>query len=132
MFSLCDFSGNWSFPACLVLFHCGVRTPQSQDRGDQDAMVKVEFRSPLRKLVAFFRASRDRWKKKCQDAKYELKLLKRRFANLQVSRDHALQCYQAAETQREELQARNEHLQAREEQLQAQIDMASKRGCRIS
>lgn len=95
-------------------------------------MGKLEFRSPLRKLVACFRASRDRWKKKCQDAKYELKLLKRRFANLQASRDHTLQCYQTAEVQREELQARNEHLQAREEQLQAQIDMLSKRGRRIS
>ena len=95
-------------------------------------MGEVEFRSPLRKLVAFFRASRDRWKKKCQDVKYELKLLKRRFANLQASRDRALQCCQAAGVQCDELQARNKHLQAREEQLQTQIDRLSKRGRWIS
>ena len=95
-------------------------------------MDKVEFRSPLRKLVAFFRASRDRWKKKCQDAKYELKLLKRRFANLQASRDHTLQRYQAAEVQREELQARNEHLQACTEQLQTQVEQLSKKTHQIS
>jgi uncharacterized protein (DUF3084 family) len=114
------------------LFHCGLRAAQSQDRGDQEAMGKLEFRSPLRKLVAFFRASRDRWKKKCQDAKYELKLLKRRFANLQTSHDRTLQGYEATKAQRAEFQARNEHLQACEEQLQGQIDVLSKRGHRIS
>ncbi len=29
-------------------------------------MAHFEFRSPLRKLVAFFKASRDKWKGKCQ------------------------------------------------------------------
>ena len=68
-------------------------------------MAQLEFRSPLRKLVAFFKASRDKWKEKCQQTKYELKLLKRRFENLQISRDQWQQCYQQAETQREQLQA---------------------------
>lgn len=33
-------------------------------------MEQAEFRSPLRKLVTFFKASRDNWKEKCQRAKY--------------------------------------------------------------
>ena len=73
-------------------------------------MAKLEFRSPLPKLVAFFQASRDRWKEKCQQVKHELKLLKRRFANLQKNRDHWQQQYQQSEAQRQELQAQVERL----------------------
>ena len=59
-------------------------------------MAHFEFRRALRKLVAFFKASRDKWKEKCQQAKYELKLLKRRFENLQISRDQLQRDYQVA------------------------------------
>ena len=34
------------------------------------------FKSPRRKLVTFFKKSRDKWKNKCKGAKYENKLLK--------------------------------------------------------
>ena len=56
-------------------------------------MAKMEFRSSVRKLMAFFKNSRERWKGKCQQAKYQ------------------------AETRCKEVQARGEHLQA---QLDAQ------------
>jgi uncharacterized protein (DUF3084 family) len=95
-------------------------------------MSNFGFRSSLRKLVAFFRASRDKWKKKCQDAKYEPKLLKRRFENLQARCDQWQQRYQAAEAQRTQVFARNEHLQASQEQLQAQLDLFSKKGQTVS
>jgi FtsZ-binding cell division protein ZapB len=91
-------------------------------------MAQVEFRSPLRKLVAFFKASRDKWKEKCQQTKYELKLLKRRFENLQISRERWRQSYQQADAQRGQLQARDEHLQAQYQQLQAQVAGPSKKG----
>jgi FtsZ-binding cell division protein ZapB len=91
-------------------------------------MARFEFRSPLRKLVAFFKASRDKWKEKCQQAKYELKLLKRRFENLQISRDQWQRAYQHAEAQREQLQLRGEHLQAQAERLQAEVEALSKKG----
>ena len=95
-------------------------------------MAWVKFRSPLRKLVAFFRASRDRWKEKCQRAKYELKLLKRRYAKLQLRRDQSQQDYQHAEAQRVQLQARGEHLQAQHQQLQAQVEALLKKGAIVS
>ena len=91
-------------------------------------MAWIEFRSPLRKLVAFFRASRDRWKEKCQRAKYELKLLKRRCAKLQFRRDQAQQDYQHAEAQRVQLQARSEHLQTQQQRLQTQVEALLKKG----
>ena len=92
-------------------------------------MVNAKFRSPLRKLVAFFKASRDKWKAKCQQAKYELKLLKRRFEHLQKNRDLWQQRYQQAEAQREQLQAQREHLHDRNLKLQAQVEaIPRKRG----
>lgn len=66
----------------------------------------MEFRSPLRKLVVFFRASRDKWKEKCQQARHDLKLLKRRYATLLNSRDAwKAQCHEA-EARLEELAER--------------------------
>ena len=91
-------------------------------------MRELSFRSPLRKLVVFFHDSRDKWKKKCQDAKHELKLLKRRFQNLQQNRDLWQQRYQEAETQRDHLQAQREHLYAQNQKLQARVETFSKRG----
>ena len=91
-------------------------------------MAHFEFRSPLRKLVAFFKASRDKWKEKCQQTKYELKLLKRRFENLQISRDQWQRSCQQAEAQREQLQVRSEHLQAQHQQLQVQLEALLKKG----
>ena len=73
-------------------------------------MTGLSFRSPLRKLVVFFRDSRDKWKKKCQDAKYELKLLKRRYGNLQRNHDRWQQQYRQVEAQRRQLQAQVELL----------------------
>ena len=93
-------------------------------------MADTEFLSPLRKLVTFFRSSRDKWKAKCQQVKYELKLLKRRLANLRKNRDLWQQRYQQAETQREQLQAQGEHLHDQNLKLQAQVEAISKKGGR--
>jgi len=73
-------------------------------------MADREFRSPVRKLVALFHASRDKWKQKCQQAKYELKLLKRRYANLKKNHDRWEQQYREAESQRQQLQTEVELL----------------------
>lgn len=73
-------------------------------------MVDLSYRSPLRKLVVFFRDSRNKWKKKCQDAKHELKLLKRRYANLQKNHDLRQQQCRQTEAQRLQLQTQVELL----------------------
>lgn len=46
-----------------------------------------EFRSPLRKLVRFFRQSRDRWKDKCQQAKQQCKRMVNQVRAVEKSRD---------------------------------------------
>ena len=44
------------------------------------------YRSPARKLVTFFKRSRDKWKSKCQQGKYQIKLLKKRLLYMQKRR----------------------------------------------
>jgi hypothetical protein len=47
----------------------------------------MEYRSPISKLLRFFRRSRDQWKAKCQAAKKENNSLKIRLAKMKESRD---------------------------------------------
>lgn len=47
----------------------------------------AEFTSPLRKLVAFFKGSRDKWKGKCQKAKQQNKLLQNQVRAVERSRE---------------------------------------------
>lgn len=46
-----------------------------------------EYRSPLYKLVAFFKKSRDGWKRKCQEAKKVAKRLANHIVKLKQSRN---------------------------------------------
>jgi len=32
VFSLCDYTGNWCSPECLILFHCGLRGAITKSR----------------------------------------------------------------------------------------------------
>lgn len=95
-------------------------------------MASFEYRSPLRKLVAFFKKSRDQWKKKCRQVKYELKLLKRKIGNLQKRHDQWMQRCQEAEIQGEQLQVQNEHIKAQNTKLQAQLEVLSKKRALVS
>lgn len=44
------------------------------------------YRSPLKKLAAFFERSRDGWKRKCLAAKLRVKRLQTKVAELEASR----------------------------------------------
>ena len=68
------------------------------------------FRSPMRKLVRFFRASRDRWKEKCQRAKAESKLLGNQVRAVEKSRAHWKQRFREQRKQVNELQRELERL----------------------
>lgn len=47
----------------------------------------LPYRSPISKLLRFFRGSRDKWKAKCKEAKRENKSLKYRLAKMTESRN---------------------------------------------
>jgi len=77
----------------------------------------VSYRSPISKLLRFFRLSRDQWKEKCKTAKRENKSLKTRLAKMKESRDRwkaEVRCLRKnfqAETApaEEETKSRDEH-----------------------
>lgn len=50
-------------------------------------MAAKQYRSPTKKLLKFFENSRDKWKKKCLEAKRRVKLLHTKVADLQASRE---------------------------------------------
>ena len=54
----------------------------------KEAQKGKSYKSPPRKLVAFFEKSRDRWKAKCREAKIEVKRLKNRVRFLERSKEH--------------------------------------------
>ena len=43
------------------------------------------FKSPVKKLMAFFKTSRDKWKEKCKQAMLEIRSLKKRIEFLETS-----------------------------------------------
>lgn len=45
-----------------------------------------EFRSPVPKLLRFFQSSRDKWKRKCHEAKHQCKLLRNQVRAVEKSR----------------------------------------------
>jgi septal ring factor EnvC (AmiA/AmiB activator) len=57
------------------------------------------FKSPVSKLLKFFRASRDGWKAKCQEAKRLNKKLANQTRAVEKSREHWKQLAQAAQQQ---------------------------------
>ena len=44
------------------------------------------FKSPVKKLTAFFKSSRDKWKEKCKKAMLDIRSLKKRIEFLERSK----------------------------------------------
>jgi chromosome segregation ATPase len=62
------------------------------------------YKSPLRKLIAFFRRSRDRWKNKCHDLRRQLKKEQNQVRAVEKSRAAWRDKAQAATRQLQALQ----------------------------
>ncbi len=45
------------------------------------------YKSPVRKLIPFFKKSGNQWKEKCQEAKYQVKLLKNKIRYMDKSKE---------------------------------------------
>ncbi len=67
------------------------------------------YRSPIKKLLRFFRQSRDGWKRKCQEAKRKLKSFDVRLRVLRQNRDR---WKELASQQQTELERLREELEA--------------------
>lgn len=69
-----------------------------------------ELRSPLKKLVRFFRNSRDKWKAKCQIAKRDLKRAQNQVRAVEKSRGTWRERYIAEAKRCEQLERELEEL----------------------
>ena len=47
-----------------------------------------EYKSPSRKLITFFKKSRNNWKAKYQELKYKMKLMQNKIAYLEKRKAH--------------------------------------------
>lgn len=74
------------------------------------------YKSPLKKLVAFFEKSRDKWKAKAIEATYELKLNGNRIRFLESSKAELKQENQQLKTQLRELEQELANLKTDETQ----------------
>jgi chromosome segregation ATPase len=80
----------------------------------------TEYKSPIRKLVAFFERSRDGWKAKCLEFRYKTKKLKQRVGYLTEKNKELKQRVRGLER---ELAA----LQAQEHQREGVVEAAKKK-----
>ena len=54
---------------------------------DEQKTAGKQYKSPKWKLIRFFEGSIDNWKKKTQDAKYQIKLLRKRIKGLKKNKE---------------------------------------------
>ena len=77
------------------------------------------YTSPRRKLVKFFEKSRNKWKDKCQQAKYQIKLLRNKIRYLEKSKS-------LSKNRVQELEAELEQMKSNEKQLLEEIERLKK------
>lgn len=63
-----------------------------------------KYRSPVRKLAWFFERSRDNWKRKCQEAKKQLKLMSNQVRAVEKSRATWRSCAEQLQQRVQELE----------------------------
>lgn len=79
-----------------------------------------EYKSPVRKLLAFFEKSRDGWKAKCAKLKYKAKKLQQRVRYLSARNEELKQRVR-------ELERKLAALQAREQETMEEMEAVKKR-----
>jgi uncharacterized protein YlxW (UPF0749 family) len=81
--------------------------------------VVEQYKSPVRKLIPFFKNSRDKWKAKCQAAKYQLKLLRNRLRQME-KRDADLK------DEVKQLRKKLQHVKDKEQKLLHEVERLKK------
>lgn len=76
-----------------------------------------KYKSPIRKLVPFFESSRDKWKAKCQEAKYQLKLVRNRIRYMEKRDDDLKRKIKALKKELKNTKNREQQLIEQVEQL---------------
>lgn len=78
-----------------------------------------KYKSPKWKLIRFFESSRNKWKKKAKDAKYQIKLLRKRVKYLE---QHKREFKERSNN----LELQIQQIKNDEKRMQAEIDRLKK------
>jgi len=78
-----------------------------------------KYKSPKSKLVRFFEGSRDKWKTKARDSKYQIKLLRKKIKYLEQNKEEYKE-----HSKKLEMQLRQ--MKDKEKQMQDEIDRLKK------
>jgi|SaaInl8_200m_RNA_FD_contig_121_118149_length_5483_multi_6_in_0_out_0_6 chromosome segregation ATPase len=75
------------------------------------------YKSPKRILLRFFEKSRNKWKAKCKEGKYQIKLLQNKIRYLKKNKEILKDRLKAVESELDEIKAKAKHVSDKTEQL---------------
>jgi len=78
-----------------------------------------KYKSPMSKLVSFFEDSRNKWKNKAKDAKYQIKLLRKRIKYLEQNKNEF-------KNRSKDLEIEVQQMKDKEKRMLAEIDRLKK------
>jgi len=78
------------------------------------------YKTPAKKLISFFKKSRDKWKEKCKESKYQIKLLRKKIKYIE---DNKLRTY---EERMAELEKKLDQSKDKENLMQQEINQLKK------
>ena len=78
-----------------------------------------KYKTPISKLIRFFEKSRDKWKTKTKEAKYQIKLLRKKIKYLEQNK-------KIYKDQNKQLISELEQMRVREIRMQEEIDRLKK------
>jgi chromosome segregation ATPase len=78
----------------------------------RDNMVsEKKYKSPKSKLIRFFEGSRNKWKKKTKQAKYQIKLLRKKIKYLERNKQEYKEYSKNLETQLQQMKDKEKRMQ---------------------
>jgi len=80
---------------------------------------KNKYKSPKSKLIRFFEGSRNKWKKKTKESKYQIKLLRKKIRYLEKNK-------QGYKEHSKSLEIQLQQMQVKEKRMQDEIDRLKK------
>jgi len=79
------------------------------------------YKTPTKKLMSFFKKSRDKWKEKCKDSKYQVKLLRKKINYIEQNK---IQIYKERLA---ELEKKLDQSKYKEDLMQQEINQLKKK-----
>jgi chromosome segregation ATPase len=87
---------------------------------------RKKYKSPKSKLIKFFENSRDKWKKKAKDAKYQIKLLRKKIKYIEQKKKEYKKHSNNLEMQLQQMKDKEKRMQDEIDRLKKKFKSASR------